>query len=142
MTTSTLTDRLDSAETFGQNAFDRLLEKRIDPLWLTAKRKEAWEIFQGLDWPNPRDENWMRSDIRGLKLSKFAPNIEEAPRLQLDPLFACSMGSMFRQAAEASTAWLFQSRSMRGSLLGVWLSDLYPGALETIRHWSKSTCTV
>jgi len=78
MTSSTLTDRLDSAETFSQAVFDRLLQKRIDPLWLTAKRKEAWEIFQALDWPNPRDENWMRSDIRGLRLSKFQPNVEES----------------------------------------------------------------
>jgi Fe-S cluster assembly protein SufD len=77
MSTTTI-DKLDSAETFGQQAFEQLLLKRIDPTWLTAKRKEAWEIFQSLDWPNPRDENWMRSDIRGLKLSKFAPNLDES----------------------------------------------------------------
>jgi Fe-S cluster assembly protein SufD len=78
MTTSAMTDKLDSTETFGQPAFDRLLEKRIDPTWLTSKRKEAWEIYQSIDWPNPRDENWMRSDIRGLRLSNFAPNIDES----------------------------------------------------------------
>lgn len=81
MTTSTLTDRLGSLETFNQSALDRFLEKRIDPLWLSAKRKEAWEIYQSLDWPNPRDENWMRSDIRGLKLSKFAPNVDESTQI-------------------------------------------------------------
>lgn len=78
MTTSAMTDKLDSTETFGQPAFDRLLEKRIDPTWLTAKRKQAWEVFQSIDWPNPRDENWMRSELRGLRLSKFAPNIDES----------------------------------------------------------------
>ena len=78
MTETKMTDRLHSADTFNQAAFERFVEKRIDPQWLTAKRKEAWEIYQSLDWPNPRDENWMRSDIRGLKLSKFAPNVEES----------------------------------------------------------------
>jgi Fe-S cluster assembly protein SufD len=81
MTTTLVSDRLESAETFGQAAFDRLLEKRIDPVWLSAKRKEAWDTFQSLDWPNPRDENWMRSDFRGLKLSKFAPNLEESVQI-------------------------------------------------------------
>ena len=83
MTTSAMTDKLDSTETFGQPAFDRLLEKRIDPTWLTAKRKQAWEVFQSIDWPNPRDENWMRSELRGLRLSKFAPNIDVSAQLDL-----------------------------------------------------------
>jgi len=62
---------------FDQKAFDRLIEKRIDPTWLTAARKEAWEVFQASSWPSPRQENWMRSDLRGFRIQKYTPNVEE-----------------------------------------------------------------
>jgi Fe-S cluster assembly protein SufD len=62
---------------FDQKAFDRLIEKRIDPTWLTAARKEAWEVFQSNPWPSPRQENWMRSDLRGFRIQKYTPNVEE-----------------------------------------------------------------
>ncbi len=62
---------------FDQKSFDRLIEKRIDPTWLTAARKEAWEVFQANPWPSPRQENWMRSDLRGFRIQKYTPNVEE-----------------------------------------------------------------
>lgn len=66
---------------FDQKAFDRLIEKRIDPTWLTAARKEAWEVFQSNPWPSPRQENWMRSDLRGFRIQKYVPNVEERTSL-------------------------------------------------------------
>jgi Fe-S cluster assembly protein SufD len=62
---------------FDQKAFDRLIENRIDPTWLTTARREAWETFQNESWPSSRQENWMRSDLRSFRISKYAPNIEE-----------------------------------------------------------------
>jgi len=63
---------------FDDNGFSRFIERRTEPTWLTARRKEAWAIYESLDWPNPRDENWMRSDLRGFRIAKFAPNIDES----------------------------------------------------------------
>jgi len=63
---------------FDDNGFSRFLERRTEPAWLSARRKEAWAIYESLDWPNPRDENWMRSDLRGFRITKFAPNIDES----------------------------------------------------------------
>lgn len=65
------------ASSFDDSAFARFLEHRIDPTWLTTLRRNAWADFQTMDWPSPRDENWMRSEIRGFRINKFAPNIEE-----------------------------------------------------------------
>ncbi len=67
----------DTAYAFDQAAFARLIENRIDPAWLTTARREAWEEFQQASWPSPRDENWMRSDLRSFRLQKYTPNVEE-----------------------------------------------------------------
>ena len=61
---------------FNQAGFDQLLERRIDPVWITQARKDAWSTFVSMDWPNPRDENWMRSDLRGFKLDRYLPTNE------------------------------------------------------------------
>ncbi len=62
---------------FDDAAFARFLEHRIDPAWLTSARRKAWEDFRSGAWPDPRDENWMRSEIRGFRIGKYAPNIPE-----------------------------------------------------------------
>lgn len=67
-----------AANTFGDEAFQAFLTKRIDPSWVQSARKAAWDQFQAMDWPNPRDEHWMRSDIRGFRIQKFAPNIDDS----------------------------------------------------------------
>lgn len=67
-----------TASSFDDAAFARFLEHRIDPTWLTTMRRNAWADFQTMEWPSPRDENWMRSEIRGFRINKFAPNIEES----------------------------------------------------------------
>lgn len=58
---------------FSREGFDEFVARRIDPVWLTEKRRSVWGAFDAMDWPNPRDENWMRSDLRGFKLDKYAP---------------------------------------------------------------------
>jgi Fe-S cluster assembly protein SufD len=58
---------------FDQASFESFLDRRIDPVWITEARKEAWSLFQSMGWPNPRDENWMRSDLRGFKLDRYQP---------------------------------------------------------------------
>lgn len=57
---------------FDQEGFDaRLLESSQEPTWLTERRRAAWDLFQSMAWPNRRDEEWMRTDIRLFNLSKF-----------------------------------------------------------------------
>lgn len=58
---------------FNQLGFDQFVDRRIDPVWVTEARKAAWASFDSMAWPDPRDENWMRSDLRGFKLDRYQP---------------------------------------------------------------------
>lgn len=56
---------------FTPETFDEFLAARQEPGWLTALRREAWGTFQQLPLPSRREEEWMRTDIRLLRLEKF-----------------------------------------------------------------------
>lgn len=64
---------------FTEAALSAFLKNRDEPGWLTERREEAFAAFQSLPWPSPRDEEWRRTDIRGLNLSAFAPPPASAP---------------------------------------------------------------
>ena len=56
---------------FNEEGFRQLLDSFNEPAWLTELRESAWKTFNDLPWPNNRDEEWMRTDIRMFKLEKF-----------------------------------------------------------------------
>lgn len=58
--------------TFSDEGFQQLLDSLNEPEWLIAQRKAAWDQFSQLPWPNNRDEEWMRTDIRLFKLDRFS----------------------------------------------------------------------
>jgi Fe-S cluster assembly protein SufD len=58
---------------FGPDGFAEFLKRRQEPAWLTAARHEAHARLLSLPWPSPRDEEWRRTDIRGLNLGGFDP---------------------------------------------------------------------
>ena len=49
---------------FNEEGFRQLLGSFNEPAWLTELRESAWAKFNDLPWPNNRDEEWMRTDIR------------------------------------------------------------------------------
>ena len=57
---------------FTDEGFNSLLETLNEPAWVTDQRKAAWAKFNELAWPNNRQEEWMRTDIRLFKLDKFS----------------------------------------------------------------------
>jgi Fe-S cluster assembly protein SufD len=57
---------------FGTESFEAFLNARREPAWLTKLRREAWADFEQMGWPDRRDEEWIRTDIRLFKLSRFA----------------------------------------------------------------------
>jgi len=65
---------------FDQAGFEQFIDRRIDPLWITQSRRDSWAAFESMGWPNPREENWLRSDLRGFKLSKYSPTNETESR--------------------------------------------------------------
>lgn len=62
---------------FQGSLFKEFQQHRIDPSWLASARQEAWEQFESTPWPSPRDENWMRSELRGFRIQKYVPTVRE-----------------------------------------------------------------
>lgn len=65
MTQSTL------ASAVNREAFEARLAQLHEPDWLVARRRQAWDAFEQLDWPSRQEEEWMRTDIRLFKLENF-----------------------------------------------------------------------
>jgi Fe-S cluster assembly protein SufD len=68
-----------TAAGFTEGSFKEFIRERDEPPWLTDRRREAFARFQAFAWPNARDEEWRRTDIRGFKLSAFSPPSAEQP---------------------------------------------------------------
>ena len=62
-----------ATQAFDQTSFDAFIGSRQEPEWLLAARREAWRLFQDLPLPSRANEEWMRTDIRLLRLDRFAP---------------------------------------------------------------------
>jgi Fe-S cluster assembly protein SufD len=66
----------------------RLSEDLGEPGWLAERRIEAWDLFEKLDLPDPKSEEWRYTDVRGFDFDRFrgpeprssAPEL--APELQ------------------------------------------------------------
>jgi Fe-S cluster assembly protein SufD len=46
---------------------------RDEPEWMREWRLAAWDVYESLPMPQRTDEEWRRTDLRGLKLDRFAP---------------------------------------------------------------------
>jgi Fe-S cluster assembly protein SufD len=46
--------------------------ERDEPQWMVALRKKAFDSFLKESWPTPQDEEWRRTDISALDLSRYA----------------------------------------------------------------------
>ena len=54
-------------------AVEALSAAKGEPSWLRALRLSAFEAFQTIPMPTLRDEEWRRTDIRGLRLNDVTP---------------------------------------------------------------------
>jgi len=73
-----------NASGFTEAIFNAFLRKRDEPAWLIERRREAFARFQAFAWPSARDEEWRRTDIRGLRLEAFGPPSGEEPGAQAE----------------------------------------------------------
>ncbi len=67
MTTQTETQTL----SYNAAGFEAFLSSRLEPQWLREARKRAWQQFEQSAWPDRKQEEWMRSDLRGFKLDRY-----------------------------------------------------------------------
>ena len=112
---------------FDEAGFKTVLESNTEPSWLTELRQDAWKTFNELEWPNNRQEEWMRTDIRMFKLDKFALKSDSSsdglPELVLSDGvdLAGSVSSLDSQAGSA--AELAAEYQTKGVIFGT-ISDL------------------
>ena len=79
---------------FTETAFEAFLATRDEPNWLIERRRQAFSRFQSTPWPTARDEEWRRTDIRGLKLDAFALPIVQEPSAEDQALTAASITAL------------------------------------------------
>ena len=61
---------------FTKEAAEELGSLHGEPEWLRAERRRAFELYEELDLPSASDEEWRRTDLRGLDLNGFEPREE------------------------------------------------------------------
>ena len=102
---------------------NRSFADRDEPSWLIGRRREAFARFQAFAWPNPRDEEWRRTDIRALRLTPSHLPTRRARRelgVGFDPL-----GEVQRDLPPASS-----------TLAGPWLAS--PTRRNSARRFSST----
>jgi Fe-S cluster assembly protein SufD len=121
MSTATLTG-------FTQESFDAFLAARNEPDWLIAARRAAWQTFQELPLPSRADEEWMRTDIRLLRLDRFSIPLPPSGGVLAEPLPAALLAHGVQLSGRTETidsvpllagkAELNSKWAKRGVLLG------------------------
>ncbi len=90
MTTATVSTLTSGG--FTNATFEAFLRDRDEPTWLIERRRQACARFQAFPLPSSRDEEWRRTDIRGLRLDTFSPRFAAAPSQEaiagFDPIWA------------------------------------------------------
>ncbi|MBL8855795.1 MAG: Fe-S cluster assembly protein SufD [Planctomycetaceae bacterium] len=78
---------------FDPSGFANLMERCThEPTWLRELRSEAWQRFEQMPWPNRRDEEWMRTDIRLFNLKKYHWSPETSVAASSLPLARLDVG--------------------------------------------------
>jgi Fe-S cluster assembly protein SufD len=74
---------------FSREAVDDLSARKGEPDWVREARLAAWETYERLPMPKRTDEEWRRTDLRGLKLDRLTPFAAAGERVgSLDGLLA------------------------------------------------------
>jgi Fe-S cluster assembly protein SufD len=58
---------------FSREAVEELSRSKGEPTWVLEARLAAFDTFAQLPFPQRTDEEWRRTDLRGLKLDRLAP---------------------------------------------------------------------
>jgi Fe-S cluster assembly protein SufD len=54
-----------------REGFDKMVMTRCEPNWLTDLRSGAWKTFEQTPFPDPKAENWRRTDLRLFRFDRF-----------------------------------------------------------------------
>jgi Fe-S cluster assembly protein SufD len=66
-------------EKLTQQAAARMAERLGEPGWLAERRLHAWDVFEKLDLPDPKGEEWRYVDVRNFDFGRFeAPPVRSS----------------------------------------------------------------
>ena len=65
-------------QTFTREAVEALSESLGEPGWLAERRLHAFDVYEKLDMPDPKGEEWRYVDVRRFDLDRFAAPIAPA----------------------------------------------------------------
>ncbi|MEA2451726.1 MAG: Fe-S cluster assembly protein SufD [Actinomycetota bacterium] len=72
-------------DTFTRHAVEHLIDSLGEPGWLAERRLQAFDIFEKLDFPDPKGEEWRYVDVRKFDFSRFAPPVPDRLPLSAAP---------------------------------------------------------
>jgi Fe-S cluster assembly protein SufD len=78
---------------FTREAVEALSASRNEPEWVLRQRLAAWDTYERLPMPTRQDEEWRRTDLRRLKLDRFAPYVAGNGRVDAIEALDGSAGS-------------------------------------------------
>ncbi len=58
---------------FSRAAVEALSAAWNEPQWVREARLRAWETYEGIPMPTLRDEEWRRTDLKGMKIAEVIP---------------------------------------------------------------------
>ena len=61
----------DSSELLNKRSVEAISDAHDEPGWLAERRLQAFDLFEKLDLPDPKGEEWRYTDVRGFDFSRF-----------------------------------------------------------------------
>ncbi|HEV2756025.1 MAG TPA: Fe-S cluster assembly protein SufD [Actinomycetota bacterium] len=71
-----------------RDAVEALAAATGEPGWLTERRTQAYDLFEKLDMPDPKKEEWRYTDVRGFDFELYAPPAVAKRSLELPEALA------------------------------------------------------
>jgi Fe-S cluster assembly protein SufD len=100
---------------FTLKAVEELGSLHGDPEWARARRRSAFEVFERLEMPAKHEEEWRRTDLKGLDLEVFAP-FEDPNGAQPRAPVEGAAGVLRQRGSEAGSTELAESARRQGVL--------------------------
>lgn len=87
---------------FTREAAQSLAERLDEPGWLAERRIQAFDIFEKLDLPDPKGDEWRYTDVSGFDFTRFEPPIERHTRIEA-PAELAAQGVVFSDLRTAAS---------------------------------------
>ena len=94
-----------SVETLSAEAVTTLSACKHEPTWMRDRRLAAWRQSQELSLPLGTEEEWRRTDLRGLELEHYLPLPPQAAAVQSRRRCQSSSGNTSLCQRHLSVVW-------------------------------------